>query len=199
MKKMEKKKEQKRAAILQAAIETFRSEGYIGASMDAIASKAGVTKQTVYRYYNAKETLYAAMLAKQKERSSGHFIDELKRKDSREALLNFAKGFVKSHMSDEHLATMRLLFSEGPEAPELTQTHFAFGPKKVHERLTAFLNERFSLPDTEYAVKMLLSTLLSLTMNVLMGRNEPPTEEEMDEHAERTVDVFIRLLSCPIC
>lgn len=195
MTKMSEKKELKRAAILQAAIETFQSDGYIGASMDSIASKAGVTKQTVYRYYDSKEALYAAVLTKKKDSTRGPFTEELNREDSREALLHFAKGFVKSHLTDDHLAIMRLLLSEGPKAPEMTRTHFAIGPQVVQERLAAFLNERFTLSDTEYAIKMLLNTLLSMTMNVILGRSEPPTEEEMNKHAERTVDLFMRLLS----
>lgn len=195
MKKMEKKKELKRTAILEAAVEIFRADGYIGARMDSIAAKAGVTKQTVYRYYNAKEALYLAVLEYQEDTSHANFLSELDREDDREALLFFAKEFVRCHLSAKYLATMRLMMTEGPKAPEMARAHFALGPTDVHERLAVFFAERFNFPDIEYASKMLTSTLLSMTMGVLLGRFDSPTAEDMDEHAERTVDVFMRLMS----
>lgn len=194
MKKMEKKKELKRNAILEAAVDVFRKDGYIGASMDTIAARAGVTKQTVYRYYKAKEALYIAVLVHQKDTSHADFLSELDREDDREALLFFAKGFIRCHLSAEHLATMRLMMTEGPKAPEMARAHFALGPTDVHEALAAFFAERFNISDIDYATKMLTSTLLSMTMGVLLGRFDLPTAEDMDEHAERTVDIFMRLM-----
>jgi len=192
--KMERKREQKRAAILESAIGTFRADGYIGASMDDIARKAGVTKQTVYRYFESKEALYQAALEAQRDKSHSRFINELDREDTREALLHFARGFVGKHLSNEHLATMRLLMAEGPEAPEVTRAHFALGPRETREHLARFLVERFGMEDPEYAIKVLLSTLLSMTTEVLIGRCASPTQEEMDLHAEKTVGIFMKLL-----
>lgn len=50
---------QKRAAILQAALHEFAVAGY-GASTDAIANRADVSKGTVFRYFDSKAMLYAA-------------------------------------------------------------------------------------------------------------------------------------------
>ena len=54
--------EQKKQAVIQAARESFLGKGYSGTSMDTIAETAGVTKQTVYRYYPSKERLFAAVM-----------------------------------------------------------------------------------------------------------------------------------------
>jgi TetR/AcrR family transcriptional repressor of mexJK operon len=40
----------KRRAILDAATKVFLAEGFAGASMDAIATAAGVSKPTVYNH-----------------------------------------------------------------------------------------------------------------------------------------------------
>lgn len=195
MKPMEQKKEQKRAAIIQAALETFRSDGYVGTSMDSIANKAGVTKQTVYRYFNSKEVLFQASLEAQRHEVRSLFLDELDRDDARDALLHFAIGFLKVHMAEEHLAGIRLMVAEGPTAPEMTRAHFAQGPRKTEARLGEFITDRFQLDDPEYAIKVLLSTLLSMRMSVLVGLHTPPTQVEMEHHAERTVDIFMQLVS----
>ena len=54
--------EQKRAAILMAARDLFVRLGVDGVSMDAIASKAGVSKVTVYDYFGDKRRLFLAIL-----------------------------------------------------------------------------------------------------------------------------------------
>src|SRR6516225_8741847 len=48
-------------AILEAAAEIFLDDGYLGASMDDIAEKAAVAKQTVYAHFSSKRALFVAM------------------------------------------------------------------------------------------------------------------------------------------
>ena len=48
----------KRSAILDAATELFLTREYAGTSMEDIASAAAVSKQTVYKHFSDKETLF---------------------------------------------------------------------------------------------------------------------------------------------
>ncbi|WP_207263770.1 TetR/AcrR family transcriptional regulator [Desulfovibrio sp. Huiquan2017] len=191
MKKMEVKREKNRAAILTAAREVFRSEGYVGAGMDRIAQLAGVTKQTVYRYFASKEVLYQASLAARHQDRKDGFLDALDLPDAREGLARFAEGFLRVHMAEDHLASVRLLLSEGPTAPEMTRAYYAVGPKLTEARLIGFLRERLGFEDPEYGVRLLLGGLLSLRMHVLVGLVPLPGPEQQREHARRIVDVFL--------
>lgn len=195
MTKMEVKRERNRAAILEAAREVFRSEGYVGAGMDRIAQLAGVTKQTVYRYFASKEALYQASLAARREDREEEFLDALDLADARQGLTRFAEGFLRVHMAEDHLASVRLLLSEGPTAPEMTRAYYAVGPKRTEARLAGFLRERLGLEDPEYGVRLLLGGLLSLRMHVLVGLVPPPGPEGLAEHARRIVAVFMALRS----
>jgi len=56
------KPEKTRAAILQAAVEEFATEGIAGARTDAIAKAARVNKALLYYYFKDKERLYGAAL-----------------------------------------------------------------------------------------------------------------------------------------
>ena len=47
-----------RRAILVAAEQTVREEGYAAASIDKIARRAGAGKQTIYRWYGSKAELF---------------------------------------------------------------------------------------------------------------------------------------------
>lgn len=44
--------------IMEAAIKEISEKGYIGATMDGIAIKAGVAKGTLYYHFNTKEDLF---------------------------------------------------------------------------------------------------------------------------------------------
>lgn len=50
--------DRKRTAIIQAAIGEFRDKGFGATSMDSIASRAAVSKRTVYNHFPSKDSLF---------------------------------------------------------------------------------------------------------------------------------------------
>lgn len=50
--------DEKRLAILNAAVGEFSEAGYAAAKMDAIAARAEVSKRTVYNHFESKEALF---------------------------------------------------------------------------------------------------------------------------------------------
>jgi AcrR family transcriptional regulator len=52
----------RRAAILDAALETFSSRGYHAASIDEIAQQAGISKALIYEHFPSKKDLHASLL-----------------------------------------------------------------------------------------------------------------------------------------
>ncbi|MCP5300677.1 MAG: TetR/AcrR family transcriptional regulator [Chromatiaceae bacterium] len=55
--------EQKRDAILAAALGEFETHGYRGTSMDRVAASAQVSKRTVYNHFPSKRALFDAIAA----------------------------------------------------------------------------------------------------------------------------------------
>lgn len=58
----------RRPLVLDAALRLFVGQGYNGASMDAIAEAAGVTKPVVYDCYPSKQELFRALLEREERR-----------------------------------------------------------------------------------------------------------------------------------
>jgi TetR/AcrR family transcriptional regulator of autoinduction and epiphytic fitness len=54
--------DRKRQAIIEAAIDEFRTAGYETTSMDRIAARAEVSKRTIYNHFPSKEVLFAEIL-----------------------------------------------------------------------------------------------------------------------------------------
>lgn len=53
----------KRRAILDAASTLFLREGYLATSMDQVAAAASVSKQTVYKQFADKQSLFREIVA----------------------------------------------------------------------------------------------------------------------------------------
>src|SRR3954463_14711660 len=52
----------RRAAILDAALEVFSSRGYHAASIDEITSEAGISKALIYEHFPSKKDLHASLM-----------------------------------------------------------------------------------------------------------------------------------------
>ena len=55
-------RDERRAQLLNAALEVFTAAGYHSAAMDEIADRAGVSKPVLYQHFQSKLELYLAVL-----------------------------------------------------------------------------------------------------------------------------------------
>lgn len=64
-----KRTEKKRKDIIDAAVEEFREQGFLGAKTSAIAKRANVSSRTLYNHFESKEALFEAISAIMIERN----------------------------------------------------------------------------------------------------------------------------------
>src|SRR3954453_12113204 len=67
----------KRRAILDAATEVVLQKGYLATNMDEIAALAAVSKQTVYKNFPGKETLFVEIVSNVTNRASDRVHGEM--------------------------------------------------------------------------------------------------------------------------
>ncbi len=112
--------ERKRAAILRAAAESFRHEGFVATSTDRIAERAGVSKRTLYNHFPSKDALFDAVIdgywARLRTLSqpivpSSQGIEE--------RLVAFACERLTVLLDPEVLGIFRAVMTESMRAPEL--------------------------------------------------------------------------------
>lgn len=109
------------ARILDAALEEFREHGY-AASIDAVASRAHVARQTIYNHFSGKQALFGAALE--------HAIAELFAAlnagggDLRERLIRFGVELRARALAPQSIKLQRALLSEAPRFPELAEQYF---------------------------------------------------------------------------
>ena len=56
-----RRKDERAPEILEAALACFAAKGFAGTRMDDIAARAGITKGTIYLYFESKEAVFKAL------------------------------------------------------------------------------------------------------------------------------------------
>lgn len=111
----EEKKQLSRRRILDAAKDVFFRDGFMLANLDEVATKAGVAKGTLYRYFESKADLYVAVLA---ENGTG-FVKKLQEVAESEGpvreRLNRVGDFYLSHWT-EHIQYFQIFWAVDNES-----------------------------------------------------------------------------------
>ncbi|MDA9557669.1 TetR/AcrR family transcriptional regulator [Vibrio sp.] len=189
MSKVEQNRMIKKRAILASARLVFLQEGFTSAKMDDIASEAGVTKQTLYRYYASKPILFEATL-----KSIGEEFDEkhthcLSHSDTDIALLKFAIHFMEFHLSPDHLAIQRLLISEANNIPDQIEAFMKIGPDD-ELAIRAFFNERFNADISDIKIDLWFGMLLAPRSKALLG-SPMMSRQAIEYHAKEAIDMLL--------
>jgi AcrR family transcriptional regulator len=125
----QRRREARPAELLEAAAACFGEAGYQATRVEEIASRAGVTVGTIYRYFPNKETLFAAVLDESRKRlPSGWAVAE--RDPGRLLRETIDRWWV--FLSDPAQAViLRATLAEAPEASEVSATY----AREVRSRL----------------------------------------------------------------
>ncbi|AQR60504.1 TetR family transcriptional regulator [Brevundimonas sp. LM2] len=147
--------ERKSEAILDAASALFAEKG-AAASMDAIARRAGVSKQTLYNRYGSKVEIGRALA----ERRSDLITAPLRAGgDPLTVLTALAESMLAKLCSADGRVSMRGVALMSPQAPDLAEAVYHAGPGESLRRLALWLAEQdrqglIRVPDPELAAEM---------------------------------------------
>src|SRR5665213_1835425 len=78
----ERRRQQTRQYLIQAAARVFAERGFHGASLDQVAAAAGITKGAVYSNFKNKEDLFLALLEANRDREMDALYATLEALDS---------------------------------------------------------------------------------------------------------------------
>jgi TetR/AcrR family transcriptional repressor of mexJK operon len=175
-----------RERVLRAATSSFLARGY-GSSVDDIARRAGVAKQTVYQHFANKDELFKAVAGDLAKR----VLVKLEGGDIRQSLIRFAVEYRKRALGAQGIATFRTLVPEVPRFRAVARDMYANTAGEMVRRLAEFLKQKLDAPDPEFSAEMLLSMLAGLDrMKRLFA--VPPGPESESARAARIVDLFLK-------
>ena len=117
----------KREAILEVATELFLTRGYAGTSMDEVAAAAGVSKQTVYKHFGGKESLFRAIALSTVQEVSGPVRARIaamgEADDVESALRDLARSYLAAVVQPEVLRRRQLVIREAGRFPDVALTY----------------------------------------------------------------------------
>src|SRR3954467_7267637 len=114
--------EERRTAILAAALEEFTARGYEGARLDDVAKRAGVAKGTIYLYFADKETLFQELVRSMVHPVLGT-LEKLRDVDvpARMLVEGLLGTFVREVLGTRRRDIVRLILTEGPRFPAIAE------------------------------------------------------------------------------
>jgi TetR/AcrR family transcriptional repressor of mexJK operon len=187
----------KSECILAAAQTVFLESGYAAASMDAVASRANVSKATIYAHFENKRALFEAMISRRCETT---FVDlglPDSYGDARQALLALAEHFIGMIISPEALAIHRVVLGESPRLPEVGEAFYGVGPVKAQARIARLFSELtrrglLAVPDADIPVLTdLFIGMLKGDLHLRALLQQPPSERTGARIAEGAVDLVL--------
>lgn len=120
--KRKKEKENKKNTILKAARKLFFDRGFKFVTVDSIAAKAGVSKGSIYLYFDSKEEIYAQVLITDNiELNKNIKIFSTREAPAAELLLEFSQIYINYFLDHNELFRILMTFMLQTEQMNLTQ------------------------------------------------------------------------------
>lgn len=121
-----RRKAERPQEILQAAFDEFSRNGYATTTLEAIAERAGVTKGTIYVYFENKEHLFISMVRELTKATLDTVHDMFASHDGSTAeLLRAQFSFIYQHIVADRRRreVVRMLIAEAPRFPALADRY----------------------------------------------------------------------------
>lgn len=184
-------------AILDAARDLFLEKGY-GASVDEIAERAGVVKQTVYARFRSKEELFAAVVRAVADELLSP-IATAPAGRPRETLTAIAELYKRMILEHDRIQMLRLMIAQSGQFPDLAKKYFENGPYYVHRRLADYLDKEkaagvLHIDDVDLAASQFFGLIKGVEhLGVLLGVQSAETELQRRRRVAGAVDAFLKL------
>ena len=121
-----RRKAERPQEILQAAFVEFSRNGYAMTTLDRVAEHAGVTKGTIYVYFENKEHLFISMVREVTKAALDTVHEMLETHEGTTAdLLRAQFSFIYQHIVEDRRRreVLRMLIAEAPRFPELADRY----------------------------------------------------------------------------
>jgi AcrR family transcriptional regulator len=192
----------KRAAILDAATDVFLKGGYLGTNVDAIASRSGVSKQTVYKHFGSKEALFIEIVVSMTSEAGDLVLDGTPEPMDPARLGEYLRAYADRQLSvvltPRMMQLRRLVIGEVSRFPDLAKVLYERGPGRALANLTA-LFERLAarglltLDDPALAASHFNWVIMADPLNraMLLGDTAIPAADALRRHITEGVRAFL--------
>ena len=186
------RRDERRAAILAAALDEFAARGFAATRLDDVARRAGVAKGTIYLHFRDKESLFQELVRSMLSPLVGT-IEAVALRDLpiRAVVETIVDLFVNEIYGTRRKDVIRLIIAEGSRFPKLAEFYY----REVIARVLPVVRARLTLAVERGELRhdalarfpqlLVAPALVSIMWNALFGRLAPlDVRELMRAHLE---------------
>lgn len=195
----------KREQILDGAKRVFMKLGFDAASMNDVTREAGVSKGTIYVYFQSKEDLFASLIEREKGRFAEELRDLLARDGSVEdRLLQFGLTYARHVVNSDMVPAMRTVIGVIDRMPSLCKRFFASTPSNAQTVLQDYIERQaqagtLRVEDADLASRQFidLSTSILFKRRLFGEMTCVPDTKEIDRIVNSALRVFLAAYAPP--
>ena len=193
-----RRKENRPAEILEAALKIFSLKGFAATKLDEVAKEAGVSKGTVYLYFESKEALFKAIVTEfvlpqitKAEKQAENYIGSIT-----ELMHQLSELWQKQVLETELSGISKMMMAEASNFPELATFYLENVIQRTRNFVTNLINigiERgeFRQCNAEYAARTFLTPMV---FSAVWKHSLAPfdTEYDIKEYLNSNLDIYLR-------
>lgn len=186
----------KSEAMLDAASAVISERG-LGAPVEAIARRAGVSKQTLYNHFGGKDGLIRALVRRRVDQMTASLSAADHFEQPEAALAAYARALMESVLSATSLSVMRVAIHSAIDMPDMAQAFYEAGPVTSRARLAEFLRAeteagRLDVDDPALAAELFSAMVNSRQLRALLGLETPRDEATIRRLSQTIAHRFVR-------
>ncbi len=167
----ERRKDSRPAELIQAALELFVERGFATTRLEDVAARAGVSKGTLYLYFESKEDLFKAVVRSNiiPVIAQAEQLIDRDTGSSAELLRRLVRGWWESVGNSPASGLPKLVMSEAGNFPELARWHYEEAIARADRALERVIQRgieqgEFRPVDVEYTRRVMLAPIIMLSM-----------------------------------
>jgi len=194
----QRRKEARPGEIVAAALELFVERGFAATKLADVARRAGVTKGTVYLYFDSKEALFKAVVRETivPVIAQGEALAQSFSGSARDLVEQLVREYWRLIGETKLAGIPKLMMAEAATFPELTRFYYDEVVTRGH-RLMAGVIERgiksgeFRPVDVMVAAKLAMSPLMHATVARMAFGSCMPEAFNVAKYLDTHIDLYL--------
>jgi len=194
----------KRRQIMDGARQVFLEKGFDAASMNDIARAAGVSKGTLYVYFENKERLFVELISTEKREELFSVIQlDHDNHDVAGVLARCGYQLIGILTRPYYIQAMRTVFSIVNRMPDIGVEFYGRGPQLCADQIARYLRTQadagvVAIEDCDLAAAQFMELAQTGIMRkLLFGLLETPSPEEIRRRVDIAVAFFMKVYGVP--
>lgn len=191
--------DKRRDEIAAVAEQVFLELGFNDTTMQIVASRAGASKETLYRHFGSKEGLFSEVVRARAARFFGNVEREIgQHKDPREVLKELGFNMLNKLLNEDRLCLFRIVVYEVQRTPEVGRIFFDQGPNQLLKELSSYLEYAtaqgmLNCQEPVLQAELFLGAVVANRhiIKLVAPDREHLTEDVIRHHVEEAVNMFL--------